>query len=536
LRRLLVLGLDGGTFDLVRPWADEGRMPTFARVLDGGAWGYLRSVPNINTAPAWTTFMTGVNPGKHGVFWFAEEGDEPGKVRFVTASDRDATTIWTLLSDAGYEVCVVNVPLTYPVEPVNGVMLAGFDAPSTTAPRFSHPQGLIGELERTTGEYRLNAAVAGHAHAGRRDRVVEESLRAEESRLVAALHLMRSRSWDVFMYMIKATDQAAHYLWDYGAASQEALWPIYEYADAALARLLDAAGPECGLLVMSDHGMGWRQPAPEFLNEILAQLGYLARKQATGRSSTWSAFRVAKRLGPRAKGFLKRTFPNSYRRFGYQVRFGNIEWSGTRAYCDNTRSCVWVNLLGRNPNGIVEADDYKGIVDDVREMLLELVDPETGERVVGGVWTPEEIYSGPHTGESPDLQIDWRFDRPVSGLAYRGRLGEARAVRAAKGTMNELTGAHRPLGVLIANGPQFRAGEITGARLEDIAPTILHLAGLPVPDNMDGRVLTEALAEPHASTPVSFRAPEAHRATAAEEYSAEEAAEVEERLRSLGYL
>lgn len=536
MSRLLILGLDGGTLDLVVPWVEQGRMPTFARLLRDGASGPLRSVPNINTAPAWTSFMTGKNPGRHGIFWFAEEGEEAGRVRFVNAADRDGTTIWRHLSDAGRRVCVVNVPLTYPAEPVNGVMIAGFDAPSTTSSRFTHPEGLVAELERACGPYLLNAAVAGHASAGRRDKVVAEALRAEESRVRAVLHLMREQPWDVFMYMIKATDQAAHYLWDYEADSQEDLWPVYEYADAALARMLEVAGPDCGVLVMSDHGMGWRQPAAEYLNDVLAQLGYLTRKQSAGRSSTWKAFRVAKRLGPRAKGFVKSRFPGAYKRFGYQVRFGNIDWDNTSAYCDNTRSCVWINLRGRNPNGVVEADDYPRLMEEIKEVLLGLTDTATEEPVVEAVWSAEEIYSGPHTAEAPDLQIDWRYERPVSGLRYAGRLGDATATHSAKGTMNELTGAHRPLGMMVAAGPPFRRGRVADARLEDIAPTLLHLEGLPVPDDMDGRVLLELLTEPLASAPVRVGAAGGTGATAATEYSAEEAAEVEERLRALGYL
>jgi predicted AlkP superfamily phosphohydrolase/phosphomutase len=535
--RVLVLGLDGGTFDLIRPWVAEGRLPTLGRLLNEGVWADLKSVPNINTAPAWSTFMTGKNPGKHGIFWFAEEADEPGKVRFVTAADRRATSLWRLLSDGGRRVCVLNVPLTYPAEPVNGCLVAGFDAPSTSSPRFSYPEGLIDEIQRHTGEYLLNAAVAGHAEAGRRDRVVAEALKAEMSRLDAALHLMSIKPWDLFMFMIKSTDQAAHYLWDYGRDPQESLWPIYEFADDALARLIAAAGPDCGVVVMSDHGMGWRQPAAEYINDILEQLGFVTRRDGSQQRSTWTAFRIAKRLGPRAKGMLKRALPGAYSRFGYKVRFGGIDWTGTRAYCDNTRSCVWVNLQGRNPSGIVEPDDYKQVVDDVREVLRDLVDPATGERVVEAVWTPEEIYSGPYTELAPDLQIDWLYERPVSGLAYEGRLGRATSASSARGFMTSLTGAHRPLGVLMMHGPQFRnRGQMAQANIADVAPTLLHVSGLPVPEDMDGRVLVEALAEPHASRPIEFAAPGAVRSDEGTAYSEEEAAEVEERLRALGYL
>ncbi|MGH8896657.1 MAG: alkaline phosphatase family protein [Egibacteraceae bacterium] len=537
MRRLVILGLDGATFDLMSPWAEQGRLPTFARLLDEGAWGALRSVPNMNTAPAWTTFMCGKNPGKHGVFWFAEEGEGAGTVRFVNAADRQATSIWRLLSDGGREVAAVNVPLTYPAETVNGVLLAGFDAPSTMSPGFCYPPGLIDELQRSCGRYDLHAAVAHHASAGRHELVVREALEAEETRVRAAVHLMKTRSWDVFMYMIKSTDQVAHYSWEYGSTSQRWLQPVYEYADAVAARFLDAAGPDCGILVMSDHGMGWRQPAAEYLSEILSQLGYVKRSRSDAGSATWRTFRLAKRLGSRAKGMLKRTLPGAYRRFAYQVRFGGIDWSGTRAYCDNTRSCLWVNLRGRNPNGIVAPEEYDGLIEELREVLLGLVDAETGEPVVEAAWTPEEIYSGPYTKQSPDLQIDWRYDRPVPGLVYKGRLGEARSATAARGFMHTLSGAHRRDGVLILQGPQFaRAGKLEGSGLEDIAPTILHLAGLPVPDDMDGRVLLKALAEPYASAPVVRTGPTQAEEAAPSVYTEQEAADLEERLRSLGYL
>ncbi|CAN5583031.1 alkaline phosphatase family protein [soil metagenome] len=535
--RLVIVGMDGATFDLINPWVQQGRLPTFARLLEEGAYSPLESVPNMNTAPAWTTFMTGKNPGKHGIFWFAEEGDEAGTVRFVTAADRKAVSVWRLLSDQGRRVGVVNVPLTYPAEPVNGVMVAGFDAPSTSSRNFSFPADAIADLERRCGTYNVHAAIAHHAHAGRRERVVEEALKAEETRVRAALSLLEQEPWDVFMYMIKATDMAAHYLWDYDAGSQDSLWPIYEYADSALARFLAVAGEDCGVMVMSDHGFGWRQPAAEYLNDILVQLGYMKRQESASQGATWQAFRVAKRLGPQAKGAIKRLLPGMHRRFGYKIRFGGIDWSGTRAYCDNTRHCVWINLRGRNPNGLVEPADYDRVVEEVREVLCEVTDRDTGERAVEAVWRPEEIYSGPHTHEAPDLQIHWRYDRPVHGLTYEGRFGRAESRHSARGMMTSLTGAHRPTGILMMSGPQFRAtGRMKGADLQDLAPTLLHLAGAPVPDDMDGRVLLEALAEPYASTPVAVSQPGVDSGLEATTYTAEEAAEVEERLRSLGYL
>jgi predicted AlkP superfamily phosphohydrolase/phosphomutase len=174
-------------------------------------------------------------------------------------------------------------------------------------------------------------------------------------------------------------------------------------------------------------------------------------------------------------------------------------------------------------------------------VLLDLTDAETGEKVVAAVWRPQEIYTGPYTDRAPDLQIDWHYDRPVTGLVYDGRLGTARSARAARGFMHKLTGAHRRHGILVTHGPQFRPGAVLeNVGLEDVTPTILHLTGVAVPDDMDGRVLLEALTDDHAARAVVFAKGEGangHGAPAAAPvYTADEEAEVEDRLRSLGYL
>jgi predicted AlkP superfamily phosphohydrolase/phosphomutase len=313
---------------------------------------------------------------------------------------------------------------------------------------------------------------------------------------------------------------------------------VYAFADETLSRLLEASGPDIDVIVMSDHGMGWRQPAAEYLNDVLEQLGYLRRDQGAGRGATWRAFRLAKRLGPRARGLVKRRLPGAYRRFGHRIRFGGIEWGSTRAFGDNTRSCVWINLQGRQPGGIVPPEEREALVEELREVLAALVDPESGEPVVEAVRTQQEVYAGPYVDRAPDLQIDWRYERPVHGLAYEGRLGRAVSTRSGGGFMHGLSGAHRPDGVLMLHGPSFAEGvELEGAQLQDLAPTILHLLEVPAPDDMDGRVLVEALDEAHASRPVLVGRSEGDgHGVDAVGYSDEEAAEMEERLGALGYL
>src|SRR5258705_6167567 len=150
---LVVVGLDGATLDLVEPWAADGSLPTLARLCGRGAWGRLRSTIPAATFPAWTSLVTGVNPGRHGVLDFTERVAGTYRVRFVNGSRRRAAALWSRFGAAGLRSAVLTVPRTYPPEPIHGVMVSGWDSPLTTAVdgSFVHPRSFFRELEATVG-------------------------------------------------------------------------------------------------------------------------------------------------------------------------------------------------------------------------------------------------------------------------------------------------------------------------------------------------------------------------------------------------
>ena len=151
MSRTLVVGWDGGTWSVADPLLSAGRLPALASLLEGGARGTLESVPNMNSAPAWSTIATGVDPGRHGIFYFDERVPGTYGRRIINAERRAAPTLWRMCSEAGKRVLVVNVPISYPAEAVNGILVAGLGR--ERAGRFSWKaaaRAVAEALERAT--------------------------------------------------------------------------------------------------------------------------------------------------------------------------------------------------------------------------------------------------------------------------------------------------------------------------------------------------------------------------------------------------
>ena len=292
------------------------------------------------------------------------------------------------------------------------------------------------------------------------------------------------------------------------------------------------------VLLMSDHGHG---PVRNFLyvNNYLAQLGYLKFKPNIASQVKRIAFQLG--LTPRAVynvllavglGKLRRTLDK--RRGGrgllkrFFLSFADVDWSRTRAYSIGYIGEVHINLRGREPQGIVKpGEEYERVRDDVINRLRELKLPD-GAPLVEHLWKKEEIYHGAHLAEAPDILF---LPRNLETIAFGDfEFGSNKVIEPSYG----VSSSHRMNGIFVASGAGVKnVGEFTGAQLIDLAPTILHLMGLPVPTDMDGRVLTEALADARA---VEYGGSSEGRAAAIDGYSEEEEREVIERLQDLGYI
>lgn len=557
--RLLVIGLDGATFDLIKPWAAEGKLPTLARLIAEGSHGLLRSVPNMNSAGAWTSFATGKNPGKHGIYYFDEHVDGSYQKRFLSGSARDGVTFWQYLSRAGKRQLIVNVPMTYPAEAINGCMLAGEDTPSTDSPGFAYPAGLAAELRQNVGDYIIDHGIWGFMKQGRKDLALERLLQTIDKRQAYARYLLQRKPWDLAVVVFTESDAAHHVFWrdmdprhpDHtaqGAAQfADAIQRVYQKLDACVAELLADAGPAT-VIIMSDHGGGFDQRGSEYLNGWLADRGYLVYERTEQAPAPGNAARRAvrtlaeriyrlldKRLNRESKRKLQRLLPGVRERVESSIRFKNIDWTRTRAYADGVKDEVWINLRGREPQGVVDPAGYDALADELRLALQDCRDAQTGQPVVEWVRRRDELYQGPHVGRAPDLSIHWRAAFVISGLLGKDGRPIARATWLPRRQF--ISGGHRPDGILIAWGEQVRHNvEVLGAQLMDLCPTILHLMGQPAPADMDGTVLHDLLSETQEQAAAAPGVADVTPAPAGEAYSAEEAAAIEERLRGLGYI
>jgi predicted AlkP superfamily phosphohydrolase/phosphomutase len=563
--RLLIVGLDAATLELIGPWIAEGKLPTLASLMSNGSWGKLASILPPITPPAWTSFMTGKNPGKHGIFHFLEAKPGTYELSYLNGASRRAKTIWRMLSDAGYTVGTINIPFTYPPEHLNGFQISGMDTPSEKSP-FVYPAELHTELVNLLERFELDVRYLGYMSTDvRRERVLAEMEKLDRQWLSATLYLIEKHPVDVMMCTFMSIDTVQHYFWQYMDPSHhlhnpaaverfgDAILRVYRRLDEAIHQLLQKTSRDTSILVVSDHGGGPTSDRVVYLNRYLAQLGLLhyredersALKKLTHAIIRGSYICLHRTLGSRQKSYLAHTLPALRKHFEAAfTSFAAIDWSRTKAYCSEVLASppsIWINLKGVKPCGIVERQEYEPLLALISEKLKELKDPRTDEPIIKRILRRDDIFAGPYTNEAADLILDWwetgHFS--TSPSFPEDTLKPAVEIRERKPSRrSEWGGTHRRDGILIAHGKPFKKGtEIHGARLIDMAPTILHLLGQPVPDDMDGRVLQE-LFEPWfiRQSPIKVRATEEFDRGSATAYTDEEAAVVEERLKALGYI
>jgi len=559
--RLLVVGLDGATFDVLSPLMEAGILPNLAALRERGCWGKLLSTIPPFTAAAWSTFITGKNPGRHGVISFRSRDrfhyDVEGS-GFVNAQ-RFGETLWEILSDHGKRIGLINVPLTYPARPVNGYMVTGMLTPPG-ARRFTYPPELVHRLGpdymidvefiRRKGEFRQRGFPP-------KTEMLTQIRRMSRTRARKSADLFSDEPWDFFMVVFTSTDRVLHFFWDdltaliaEGArgvtaprnAIQEDILAYFRELDDGIGHLVDLAGPTTTTFVISDHGFG---PAPRrrfYLNVWLEQLGLLRRRGAQGWTDL-EYWRVAVGRHKRIKSALRRVLPpsvqDSAKTVSEKVSGEIIDWSLTRAYFVPIyfHVCgVEINLAGAKREGIVRAGaEYEALRNEIIHEASELSDPENGKPIVEVAARREELYDGPYVEEFPDVIL-------VLDPDYIGASSLAGTSLVEPHPHPMRPGEHRQDGIFVAAGPPVLSrGELSGLHLQDVPPTILFILGLPSLSSFDGRVLQEIFKHEYLEThPISVEeSPEETRPrkrSQTEGYSGPEEQSIMDRLRGLGYL
>lgn len=409
------------------------------------------------------------------------------------------------------------------------------------------------EIRQEVGDYIIEYPLLGVVDAKRGRSIIRNLHQVEELRAATAKYLMSNYPWDLLVVVFIAIDRVQHFFWhameprhyryhEEGAERYRMAIPdTYKKMDQLVGDILAGLDKEVTVMVISDHGAGPFDDTLPYLNlnDWLAELGLLELR-SEGHSPTQRVLRgirsVARRsLTPGLKSELKKRFSSLQERVQSHLYFSVIDWSQTKAFASYDEFLargIRINLKGREPQGIVEPEEYEGLRESLIDQLKGLRHPATGNPVVREVHKREEIYSGPYLEKAPDLVVSWAEEAFFSGSSPSKREERFRLSHLRR------SGEHREKGIFIAKGPHLkRGGRVSRARIIDVAPTLLYLLGLAIPNDMDGQVLTEIFGDEFLrQTPVKYREPDEEREGREGGYSEEEVEQIRERLEGLGYL
>ena len=510
--RTLVLGFDALDARYLDRFADV--TPTLSKLRTEGVSAPLDSTVPPWTASAWPSMYTGTDPSHHGVYGFFSL-DYPDDGRIVTRNDVDAPAIWNYLSERGVRSVVLNVPVTHPAEPMEGVLIPGYlggeDDPG-------HPEGIREELSDAIGEeYQIysDGEVADDP-----DEKLQGYLDLVDMRKRAAVDLLSNQEWELGVVQVQKTDAVFHNFDD-----EAAFRAVYEAADDLAAAVIDAVDGPVNVVVCSDHGMGRKDGYQIQLNDVLRREGYVEAtsdadsvslgdekrrlmggdgvaddSDGDGRAPSLFAgslaavtralssvgvtpgrvYSLAERAG--VEGVLVDVVPDAVR----QSAGESVDWRASRAYCRGaSRLGVRINLAGREPDGIVPESDYELVRDELIGILRTLETPD-GEPAFESVRPREEVYDGPHVEDAPDVLVFPKDAKHALSTSLYGRDFVSANVHD-----------HDPTGVFVGHGPDFDHDAAPGRlSLTDVAPIAMALLGQSVPQRMTGSVPPGVLSVP----------------------------------------
>jgi len=551
-KKCLVIGLDGAEPSLVRPWAREGKLPNIALLMEQGAYGPLHSTYPPVSAAAWVTFMTGRQPGHHGVFDFRNYN--PRKYGFqdediISSAAIAGYTVMDAVGAYGLRVGAVTVPITYPAWEINGVMISGYPTPDASK-AFTHPP----ELGQSIGSLTENSALF---RAGSPVEVLKELNRLTRERARVSAEMLHQDDYDLFILVIGSTDRAHHDFWKHldpgypshneqaAAMFGDAILQVYQEADRAIGTLLEAVDENTTVIIMSDHGGGPRPTKYFNVNAWLRRRGWLtaARRSNPLRAALRRAVRTLRAHFPYQEQLYRR-LPMPLKRIAAQVdsdaqaNLSDIVWSQTQAYrfpMHPPVDGIVLNVRGRQRAGTVAPDaEYEALREQIIVALSEVKDPDTDQPVVISAVRREDLYEGKYVDDMPDVVMTLRENYEGGPALYGPTISPIPLPEISK-----LSGSHRMTGILIiARGEGIRPGTlIEKAHIMDLAPTIMYTLGLPIPRRMDGRVLLDAFDPVYRQAhPVEYSHWAGEGLGSWSGYSDAEEQNLLEQLRRLGYV
>jgi predicted AlkP superfamily phosphohydrolase/phosphomutase len=463
-RKIFVVGLDCADPVLVFDWW-RNELPTLRRLMEAGAYGPLTSCVPCITVPAWSSMTSGKDPGVLGFYGFRNRADYSYEnMAIATGSVVKEPRVWELLGQAGKQVIIVGVPQTYPINVVNGHLISSFLTPSVRR-QYTYPNELRYEIENLLGDREYDVDVH-QFRTENKEFLIKQIYEMTEKRFIVLKHLLRNKPWDFFMFVEMGVDRIHHGLWKYmdpmhpkyepGNPYQDTIKKYYQYIDQELGDMLSALDDDTIVMIVSDHGAK-RMEGGICINEWLRREGFLVLKEEPLRE------------GDRPIPFEK----------------VEVDWEKTTAWgAGGYYARIFLNVQGREPNGLIPKADYAQARDDLSSAINAIPDAEGNPLDTSCFWpvaTYRQVRNIP-----PDIIVylgDLRW-RSVGSFGFD-------SIYTFENDIGPDDANHAQDGLVIYYDPKQNLGgqRLSGMHLMDFAPTVLHLFGQTIPDDIQGKVI-----------------------------------------------
>ncbi len=554
MRKTIVIGLDGATFDLLDPLMERGLLPNLKGLADRGIRGKLRTVIPPGTGPAWSSIVTGLDPSNHGIFDLIVRATGSYNLGFLNAESLRAPTVWDLAGVFGGKVLVLNVPMTYPPREVNGYLVSGLLTPAASE-RCTYPPDLLGKIREMEPGYKIVPAQA--FSPARIGAFLDELEQVFDAKVRVMKELLKQGDWRFVMQVFNETDFLQHALWHvldrehprhdpalHGRYA-ERIYGFYGRVDAMIGDVAAMAGDDASIIVISDHGHG---PLHEFIhaNNLFIEKGIMKVKQDIRSRLKYALFRMGLtplnvyKMGS-ALGLARLRMGLRWTSKGYRMlsrfffSFSDIDWKRSTGYAisGGVYGGVFINLKDREPQGAVDKEGYREARERLAKVLIGMRHPGDGGQLVTEVLEREEVYKGRFTHEAPDLFFLPRD--PTVGVFGDFEFSSNRIVEPAS---EVISAQHRMDGIFVAAGKDLKQGaEVEGMRVIDVAPLLLYIMELGIPEGLDGKLNEGLFAEGALGRrPPSYFKLEDVLATAGGDRHTMEDESIKERLKGLGYI
>jgi predicted AlkP superfamily phosphohydrolase/phosphomutase len=497
MKKVILIGIDGATPELIEKWINEGFLQNFKKIMNGGSYGHLKSTIPPFSAPAWTSIVTGCNPGRHGIYGFESTGTLESHL--ISSRNRKSKAIWNYLSKIGKKCIIVNVPGTYPPEQISGVMITGLLTPSKDS-NFTYPSDTKKRLnENDLGKYELEqlwledfsrSQMKKHAP----EKLINQINEQMESRLNVSLNLMKEIDWSFTMIVFRGTDSAQHFFFD----DKKLLLSCYQKVDSFIGEIIEKY-KDALVFIVSDHGFEEIKkifyPDNLLYNNNLLTPTYdpiespISKFYALLNKIFFKILRILPKETIKKNKFIKNIL------FASASKSKLIDFKTTKAFSTADGRGIQISLKNKYEDGIVEEKEYGKICNEISKLLSEIKDPLDGSKIIKNVYRWNEIY-GNNAINPPDLIFE--LNKGVTASEWIRTPSEKMDNKRRnipfvyRDDPANRTGDHSQYGIFFAYGENIKSKHrIDTISVQDILPTIFTTMGVSSPKDIDGQTKYE---------------------------------------------